>query len=96
MRGKPAGINEQIGTCVAGLHGEEQVDRLCAVLRRARGACPVELHVRDTQGRKARLRLPEAYRVNPANLPMDELESLLGANGIGLYGIGITRNGNGH
>jgi DNA polymerase-3 subunit alpha len=66
----------------AGQHGPETVDRLGAILQRKRGPCVVYVQVKDPEGRKAQFRLGDEYRVNPAEVPVDELEMLLGSGNV--------------
>ncbi len=78
-----------------GLHGPEHVDQLAPVLRRARGPCPIDLYVVDADEHLAHLRLGQGFGVNPASLPLGEMEAIVGANGIKLFGRRVRRNGNG-
>jgi DNA polymerase-3 subunit alpha len=52
------------------------------VLKKGRGACPVWLVVRDPAGKSATLKLSADYGVNPAAVPVDELELLLGPGAV--------------
>jgi DNA polymerase-3 subunit alpha len=65
-----------------GEHGPETVDRLGSILRRKQGACVVYVQVKDPEGRKAQFRLGDEFRVNPAEVPVDELEMLIGAGNV--------------
>jgi DNA polymerase-3 subunit alpha len=65
-----------------GQHGPDTVDRLGSILRRKRGPCVVYVQVKDTEGRKAQFRLGDDFRVNPAEVPVEELEMLLGAGSV--------------
>ncbi|MCS7021930.1 MAG: DNA polymerase III subunit alpha [Gemmataceae bacterium] len=56
----------------------QKLDGLRLLLQRYRGTCPVYLVVRDPGGRQAHLRLADELRVDPAQLPLDELELILG------------------
>jgi DNA polymerase-3 subunit alpha len=62
-----------------GQHGPDTVDRLGTILTRKRGPCVVYVQVKDHEGRKAQFRLGDEYRVNPSEVPVDELEMLLGS-----------------
>lgn len=82
-------------------HGDHHIDRLASVFRQYRGPCPVELHVRDTFGRRARLKVGNEFYVNAANLPVREIEEILGPNRVAFFGMAGIRqsqngNGNGH
>ena len=63
-------------------HRVDHVDALSRVLRRAPGSCRVELQVIDAAGRRARLKLGDDHRVDPAKVAVEELELILGAGGI--------------
>ncbi|MBO0696841.1 MAG: DNA polymerase III subunit alpha [Zavarzinella sp.] len=69
-------------TLAAGQHGPDTVDRLGSILQRKRGPCVVYVQVKDPEGRKAQFRLGDEYRVNPAEVPVEELEMLLGAGNV--------------
>jgi hypothetical protein len=80
-------------------HGDHHIDRLAGIFRQHRGPCPVELHVRDNFGRKLRLKVANEYYVNAAQLPVREIEDILGPNRVaffGMAGIRQSQNGNGH
>jgi DNA polymerase-3 subunit alpha len=55
-----------------------KLDGLRLVLQRYRGPCPVYLVIRDPWGKQAHLRLGEQYRIDPAQLPIEEVEMILG------------------
>jgi DNA polymerase-3 subunit alpha len=61
-----------------GTHGPEHVDAVAPVLRRHPGACPVFLTIVDAAGKRAVVRADESFRINPASVPLDELELILG------------------
>lgn len=61
-----------------GLHSPNVIDALASILRRAVGPCPVYLDIRDVTGKLCYLRLGEDYRINPATVPLGDLETLLG------------------
>jgi DNA polymerase-3 subunit alpha len=63
-------------------HRVDHVDALSRVLRRAPGSCRVELQVIDAAGRRARLKLGDDHRIDPAKVAVEELELILGAGGI--------------
>ena len=65
-----------------GQHGPETVDRIGTILRRKQGPCVVYLQVKDHEGRRAQFRLGDGYRVNPSEVPVDELEMLLGLGNV--------------
>jgi DNA polymerase-3 subunit alpha len=80
-------------------HGDHHIDRLAGIFRQHKGPCPVELHVRDAFGRKLRLKVANEYYVNAAQLPVREIEDILGPNRVaffGMAGIRQSQNGNGH
>jgi DNA polymerase-3 subunit alpha len=80
-----------------GLHGPAEIDQLAQVLTRTPGSCPVYLDLRDAAGKRCRLKTGEAFRVNPTNLPLGELELLLGPGRVRFFGpsSGNHRGGNG-
>ncbi|MFO0851947.1 MAG: DNA polymerase III subunit alpha [Gemmataceae bacterium] len=59
-----------------------KLDGVAGVLKKGRGSCPVWLVVRDPAGKSATLKLPADYGVNPAAVPVDELELLLGPGAV--------------
>jgi DNA polymerase-3 subunit alpha len=59
-----------------------KVDAVAAALKRCRGNCPVYLSVRDAAGRQVQLKLGDDFRVNPAALPVEELEQFLGRGAV--------------
>ena len=63
-------------------HNEEHVDALARILKRAPGPCRVELQVIDASGRRARVRLGDAFKVDPGKLALEELEMILGPGGV--------------
>ena len=65
-----------------GQHGPETVDRIGTILRRKQGPCVVYVQVKDHEGRQAQFRLGDEFRVNPAEVPVDELEMLLGSGNV--------------
>jgi DNA polymerase-3 subunit alpha len=65
-----------------GQHGPDTVDRLGSILQRKKGPCVVYVQVKDHEGRKAQFRLGDDYRVNPAEVPVEELEMLIGAGNV--------------
>jgi DNA polymerase-3 subunit alpha len=71
---------------------EQVVDAIARALQRAPGPCPVYLGVRDEGGRRCQLKLGSAFAVNPASVPVAELETLLGE---GAVKFSAPPNGNG-
>jgi DNA polymerase-3 subunit alpha len=65
-----------------GQHGPDTVDRIGSILKRKPGPCSVYMQVNDIDGKKAQFRLGDDYRVNPAEVSVDELEMLLGGGAI--------------
>jgi DNA polymerase-3 subunit alpha len=78
-----------------GIHGPDVIDAIGRVLQRARGSCPVFLGVRDSVGKLSVLRLGEEYRVNPATVPVAELETLLGQGCVRFSGLTNSNGRNG-
>jgi DNA polymerase-3 subunit alpha len=76
-----------------GEHTAMVIEHIAALLQKARGSCPVELVISDYAGRQARLRLGEGFRINPALLPIRELESQVGAGRVRFVGPSNGRNG---
>jgi DNA polymerase-3 subunit alpha len=70
----------------------ELIDTLGRALQRAPGACPVYLTVKDGAGKRAVFKLSSEYSVNPATVPVGELEALLGPGAVKFSG---PANGNG-
>jgi len=69
-----------------GQHGPDTVDRLGAALKRKKGPCVVYLQVKDQGGRRAQFRLGDDFKVNAAEVPLEELEMLLGAGAVTFTG----------
>jgi DNA polymerase III subunit alpha len=65
-----------------GEHGPDTVDRIGTILSRKQGPCIVYLQVKDHDGRRAQFRLGDNYRVSSAEVPVEELEMLLGAGSV--------------
>ena len=65
-----------------GQHGPDTVDRISGILKRKKGPCVVYMQVKDHEGRKAQFRLGDEFRVNPAEVQVDELEMLLGSGNV--------------
>ena len=59
-----------------------KVDAVSLVLKRAKGPCPVYLSVRDGNGKQVQLKLNDDFRVNPAAVPLEELEMILGPGAV--------------
>jgi DNA polymerase-3 subunit alpha len=55
------------------------MDQLARELKRTPGTCVVWLNVLDADGRRAVLRAGDGFRINPAAIDLNRLESLLGA-----------------
>jgi DNA polymerase-3 subunit alpha len=70
-----------------GVHGPEAIDAAARVLKRTPGNCPVYVHVRDAGGKRALLKAADEYRVNPAAVPVDELEMVLGQGRVKFSGL---------
>jgi DNA polymerase-3 subunit alpha len=73
-------------------HQDQHIDAIARVLQRTPGPCPVYLHLRDTEGKRCRLRAGEEFRVNAANVSTGELETILGVGTVKFAG---PVNGNG-
>jgi len=78
-----------------GIHEPEVIDAIGRMLERARGSCPVFISVRDSAGKRGLLKLGESYRINPATVPVADLELLLGDGAVKFSGPvnGHARNG---
>jgi DNA polymerase-3 subunit alpha len=74
------------------LHSQHDLEAVARILKRAPGACPVFLSIRDTAGKRILMKASEELRVNPKTFPRAELETLLGANTVFLS---RQSNGNG-
>lgn len=74
-------------------HGEPHLDAVVELLRRAPGRCPVYLFVRDAGGHQARLKFGDELGVNPANLAVSDLQTLLGPERVLFSGTANGRNG---
>ena len=61
-------------------------------MRRTPGPCPVYLSIQDAAGKRAVLRTAEEFRINPATVCIDELETVLGLGRVKFAGL---HNGNG-
>jgi DNA polymerase-3 subunit alpha len=70
----------------------EVIDALGRALRRAPGPCPVYLTLKDAAGKRAVVKLSSEYSINPATVPVGELEALLGPGAVKFSG---PANGNG-
>ena len=60
------------------VHEALHIDALARVLKHTPGSCPVFLDVRDPNGKWARFKLAEAFRINPLTIGTAELEEMLG------------------
>jgi DNA polymerase-3 subunit alpha len=67
-----------------GPHSPVHIDQLAGVLRRAPGPCPVKITIKDRTGRNCVLKLGQEWAVNPATYARDELEDILGPDGVRL------------
>ena len=56
----------------------DKIDSIKHVLRRAPGACPVYLHVKDGGGKWIKLRADSSLRIDPQKLVKADLETILG------------------
>ena len=65
-----------------GQHGPDTVDRIGSILRRKRGPCVVYVQVQATRTGESQFRLGDDFRVNPAEVPVEELEMLLGSGNV--------------
>lgn len=59
-----------------------KLDGLRLVLQRYHGSCPVYLVIRDPWGKQIHLRLGDQYRIDPAQLPVEEVEMILGKGAV--------------
>jgi DNA polymerase-3 subunit alpha len=76
-----------------GVHGPEHLDAIARILQRSGGPCPVYLSLLDRLGRRALLRTNDTFRVNPATLAADELETVIGPGRVKFSGVANGRNG---
>jgi DNA polymerase-3 subunit alpha len=76
-----------------GEHSPEVLVRIAAVLQRSRGACPVHLYIFDAAGKMAHFRAGDDFSVNPAAVPIKELEDIVGAGRVQWLGPVTGRNG---
>lgn len=69
------------------IHGKArpvEIDALAEILRRTPGPCPVQLVLRDAQGRRVVLRLSRQFAINPQTFEQEALEALLGPGSVKL------------
>ena len=59
-----------------------KLDALSLILKRNRGNTPVFMSIRDGSGKQVQLKLNDEFRVNAANLKLDDLEMLLGSGSV--------------
>jgi len=59
-------------------HLPSQMESIAQVLQRSRGNVPVFLHVQDAAGKWLKLKASDEFRINPATLPKEDLEVILG------------------
>jgi DNA polymerase III subunit alpha len=67
-----------------GQHRPNHIDALGEVLRRTPGPCPVYLTVRDGAGKDSVLKLGREFSINPATYAREDLEVILGPDGVKL------------
>ncbi|MCS6977679.1 MAG: DNA polymerase III subunit alpha [Gemmatales bacterium] len=77
---------------ISGVHQDFDLEAVARLLQRAKGRTPVYLQFQDPLGRRAYYRVSEAYYVDVARLPTDQLELLLGEGQVEFGGLS---NGNG-
>lgn len=73
-----------------GEHLPEHIDAVATILKRSRGTVPVFLHVQDAAGKWVKLKANDDYRINPATLVKEDLETILGKGR-----VEFSRQGNG-
>ena len=61
-----------------GQHQPGVLDEVAKVLCKTPGPCPVYIQILDAAGKRAVLRAGERFQINPADVRVGELESLLG------------------
>ena len=59
-----------------------KVDGIRSILMRARGNRPVYLSVRDPQGKGIQFKTGDDYSIDPAKVPVEQLELLLGTGAV--------------
>ncbi len=69
---------------VAGRHDHNTIDTIGYLLKQTPGPCPVTLVVYDPAGKKATVKLAREFAINPRTFLCEELENLLGADGVKL------------
>jgi DNA polymerase-3 subunit alpha len=62
--------------------GRQTFDTVGKILKRAKGPCPVYLSVQDAGGRSAQFKLHADYFVNPTQVPVEQLELILGQGSV--------------
>jgi DNA polymerase-3 subunit alpha len=62
--------------------GRQTFDTLGKILKKAKGACPVYLAVQDGGGRAAQFKLSADFFVNPTQVPVEQLEMILGPGAV--------------
>ena len=75
------------------VHEALHIDALARVLKHTPGSCPVFLDVRDPNGKWARFKLAEEFRINPLTIGTAELEEMLGPGCVKFSGV-VNGNGN--
>jgi DNA polymerase-3 subunit alpha len=61
-----------------GRHQPAVLDEVAKVILKTKGSCPVYIQVTDALGRRIALRAGQQFQINPAEVRVGELESLLG------------------
>jgi DNA polymerase III subunit alpha len=69
---------------VLGRHDDNTIDAIGYLLKQTPGPCPVYLVVRDAANKDAVLKLGREFAINPSTFLCDELERLLGEEGVKL------------
>jgi DNA polymerase-3 subunit alpha len=62
--------------------GRQTFSSVGNILKRAKGPCPVYLAVQDAAGRAAQFKLNQEFFVNPSQVPVDQLEMILGPGAV--------------
>jgi DNA polymerase-3 subunit alpha len=76
-----------------GLHGPHDIEAIAQLLRRAPGPCRVGVVIRDGSNKACVLDLGQEYRIDPARVPLAELEQIVGRGCVKFGGQGNGRNG---
>jgi DNA polymerase-3 subunit alpha len=62
--------------------GRQTFESLGKILKQAKGPCPVYLAVQDGAGRAAQFKLSQDFFVNPTQVPVEQLEMILGPGAV--------------